>query len=132
MGRVTDTPELKGLSILVVDADEDRRSVYVELLSCLDADCRAVATMWEALDAFDESPPKVLIADVNLPDEEGYALIAELRGRGDCVPAVAVAVGLADGMRAIELGYQAYVCKPVNWRLLAQVAEMLGKGTAFA
>ena len=132
MGRVTDTPELNGMSILVVDADEERRGVFVDLLTCFSAEARAVATMWEALDAFEASRPHVLIADVNLPDDEGYALIAELRGRGESVPAVAVAVGLADGMRAIELGYQAYVCKPVNWRLLAQVAEMLGKGTAFA
>jgi DNA-binding response OmpR family regulator len=132
MGQLADTPELNGLAILVVDCDEDRRGVYVDLLSCFGAEPRAVATLWEALDAFEQRRPDVVIGDVGLPDDEGFALICELRGRGETVPAVAVAFGLADGMRAIELGYQAYVCKPVNWRLLGQVAEMLGKGTAFA
>jgi CheY-like chemotaxis protein len=60
----------------------------------------------------------VLIADIGLPAEDGYALIRKVRAlppeRGGLIPAVAVTAFASadDRRRALEAGYQAHVGKP--------------------
>lgn len=108
------------LRILVVDDSADGRGLTSLLLSEAGARVRAVATVREALEVFDEGPPDALVTDIGLPDEDGYALIQYIRQRdavhGGSVPAVALTGHARPGDRARSLaaGFQAYLCKPVE------------------
>jgi CheY-like chemotaxis protein len=104
----------------VVDDSADGRGLTSLLLSEAGAHVRAVATVREALEVFDEGPPDVLVTDIGLPDEDGYALIQYIRQRdaalGGSVPAVAL-TGHArpeDRARSLAAGFQAYLSKPVE------------------
>ena len=65
--------------MLIVDDDGDVRDVLTLLLVSHGATVRAVASATEALDAIHMSRPDVLLADIGLPEEDGYSLIRTIR-----------------------------------------------------
>lgn len=120
---------VRGLRVLVVDDDPDIRDLITATLSQYGARAAAVASSAEARDVFAKSPPDVLICDIGLPDEDGVALIADLRrrGGGDGVPAIAVSayVQAGDRDRALAAGFRRYLPKPVDvLELVAAVAAL--------
>src|SRR2546421_622450 len=80
---------------------------------------------------FAKSPPDVLVCALALPDEDGVALIAELRRRGGdqggAVPAIAVSAFARpdDRDRALAAGFQRYLAKPVDVLELIAVVAVL-------
>ena len=80
------------------------------------------------------SRPDVLVSDIGLPEEDGYALIREIRAlppeSGRNIPAIAV-TGYAhpeDGKRALREGFQMHLAKPVErTELVALVASLATK-----
>jgi CheY-like chemotaxis protein len=58
----------------------------------------------------------VLIADIAMPDIDGYALIEQLRARGFEAPAIAVTAYARpqDRQQAMAAGYSGYCAKPVD------------------
>jgi CheY-like chemotaxis protein len=74
----------------------------------------------EALAACDGAWPSVVVSDLSIPGEDGYAFIRRLRtaerGRGATTPAIAVS-GLAGDEhreRALAAGFTAHLAKPVE------------------
>jgi CheY-like chemotaxis protein len=70
-----------------------------------------------------------VVADIGLPDEDGYALIRRIRAfapaEGGGVPAVALTGQVEAERRAISAGYQRCLTKPVEPDVfLAAVAEL--------
>jgi CheY-like chemotaxis protein len=89
----------------------------------------------EALSVFgvDAGGIDVLVSDIAMPDEDGYCLIRELRGRapeqGGTVPAVALTAYAReeDRQRALAAGFQSHLAKPVEPCDLAQaIASLAG------
>jgi signal transduction histidine kinase/ActR/RegA family two-component response regulator len=125
---------LSGVRVLVVDDEADARALVKRLLE----DCRAtVATAASAAEARAQiaaAPPDVLISDIGMPGEDGYALIQSIRalskdGHGD-LPAIALTAYARseDRTRAIRSGYQTHVSKPVEpAELIATVASLAGR-----
>jgi len=76
-------PEGKGEHILVVEDEEDVRTVATRTLSRYGYEVVAVSNAREALAAFQDLGGKVdlLFSDVVLPDEDGLWLIDKLRSR---------------------------------------------------
>jgi CheY-like chemotaxis protein len=80
--------------------------------------------------------PDVLISDVEMPGEDGYALIERVRAlgtdAGGDVPAVAVtAYGrVEDRVRLLAAGYTMHVAKPVEPAELVTVLAVLGRRPA--
>jgi CheY-like chemotaxis protein len=60
--------------------------------------------------------PDVLVLDIEMPGEDGYALLRTLRDGGDRTPAVALtAYGRGeDRKRALAAGFDLYLTKPVD------------------
>jgi CheY-like chemotaxis protein len=64
--------------------------------------------------------PDVILADIELPDEDGYTLLRKLRGRspadGGQIPAIAVTTfsRRIDRRRAFEAGFHMHLSKPVE------------------
>jgi CheY-like chemotaxis protein len=85
------------------------------------------ASAGEALDVIVRRPVDVLLADLGMPEQDGYALIAavrELKRPGDpMLPAVAVTAyaGARERDRALAAGYGWHVTKPVDADELVRV-----------
>jgi PAS domain S-box-containing protein len=130
---------LESVSVLMVDDQEEARVVLTQTLSEYGAQVAAVSSGAEAL-AFLSNPPEgkrpdVLILDIAMPDEDGYAVLKKVRGleveRGgavDQIPAIALtAYGRSeDRLRALQAGFHMYVSKPVEpAELVVAIASLM-------
>jgi CheY-like chemotaxis protein/two-component sensor histidine kinase len=122
---------LEGCEIFVVDDEADARDLLVTALRRAGAQVSAFASGAEALSALDGHAPHVLISDISMPDEDGYAMLRRLRARpaeqGGALPAIAL-TALADHrdrVAALDAGYQIHLSKPVNFEHLLRAAAAL-------
>jgi signal transduction histidine kinase len=120
---------LGGVSVLVVDDDPDARRVVGKVLERHGAHVQTAACAADALAALDLHVPDVLLSDIGMPGEDGYALIAKVRARdgGRDIPAAALTAFAReeDRLHALEAGFHTHVAKPVqSARLVAVVAEL--------
>jgi len=127
-------PHRHDLRILLVDDDDDGRTLTTLVLTQAHASVKAVASAREALQALETERPDVLVSDIGLPDEDGYSLIRRIRHRetqrGGFLPAIAL-TGYAradDKIRALVAGFQAHVVKPLEpAELMAAITDVRGR-----
>jgi PAS domain S-box-containing protein len=123
---------LRGVRVLVVDDEADAREMLNLMLGQYGAEVRVAASTQEALQMLKQWQPDVLVSDVGMPDEDGYALIDQLRAleQGRNIPAVALTgyAGAVDRSRLLAAGYQLHFPKPVEIAELANaVASLAGQ-----
>jgi len=113
------TPRLDGVCVMVVDDDQDSRGFLCQLLENHGASVVAAESAADALRRFTQVRPDILVSDIGMPDQDGYALIRQVRelpeDQGGAIPAIALtAYAAADDARAAILaGYQRHLSKPV-------------------
>jgi CheY-like chemotaxis protein len=79
------------------------------------------------------SKPDVLISDIEMPNEDGYALVRKLRSLEDelapRLPAVALTAhaSIEDRMQALAAGFDTHVSKPVEPAELVTVVASLAR-----
>ena len=127
-------PQLTGLRLLIVDDEADAREFLARVLSERGADVHTASSTAEALRAFDQQTPDVLISDIGMPVSDGYDLIKAVRARpaarGGTVPALALTAFARseDRQRALLAGYQAHLAKPAQpTELITQIASLAGR-----
>jgi CheY-like chemotaxis protein len=105
-----------GVRVLVVDDDVDFLESLEVALRGRGAVVKTATSVQSALTALDAWAPDVLISDLGMPDEDGYALIRAVRTAGSTVPAIALTAYAADHdrQRSLEAGYQRHVGKPAD------------------
>ncbi|MBD6614350.1 PAS domain S-box protein [Komarekiella sp. 'clone 1'] len=124
---------LTGLQVLVVDDEADVRQWITVVLEECGAEVTAFSSTRQALQALEELHPDVLISDIGMPDEDGYALIRKIRELepelGGGIPAVALTgyARVEDYRKALAAGFQLHVAKPVRAAELIAVVASLGK-----
>jgi PAS domain S-box-containing protein len=127
----TAAPKLDGVHVLAVDDDRDALSLLTEVLELAGA---RVTTLDSAIRGLDQLPtlrPDVLIADIGLPDLDGFEMIRRVRSHTDSVlrdtPAIALTAYARseDRVRALESGFQMHIGKP------ADPAELVAAIAAF-
>ncbi len=124
-------PRLAGVHVLVVDDDPGAREVIARILQGLGARVTLAGSGPAALTLLFERRPHVLVADLGMPEMDGYALIEQIRALdphlGGRVPAVAVTAyaSAQDRLRALHAGYQNHIAKPVEPEELAAVITSL-------
>jgi PAS domain S-box-containing protein len=124
-------PSLSGLTILVVDDEEDARNLMVEVLGGFGASVIAAKSAAEALEGVRTKLPDVLVSDIAMPEEDGYSLIQKVRDlspdEGGRTPAIAVTAyaRLRDRIRALAAGFQSHLAKPLEPAELATVIASL-------
>jgi PAS domain S-box-containing protein len=122
---------LDGVRVLIVDDEADVRELMTILLRERGAQVVAVGCAEEGRAALDVARPHVIVSDIGLPGEDGYAFIRSVRlrtrERGAATPAVAVTAyaQLADRLRALDAGYHNHVSKPVDPEELVRVVRNL-------
>ncbi|HEY8460788.1 MAG TPA: PAS domain S-box protein, partial [Blastocatellia bacterium] len=134
-----EVPSLEGVSVLVVDDQEEARQLLTETLSECGAQVTAVSSGIEALAILADPPegerPSVLILDINMPGEDGYKALERVRAleaergvaQSDQIPAIALtALGRSeDRLKALAAGFRMHVAKPVEPAELAMVIASL-------
>jgi CheY-like chemotaxis protein len=81
----------------------------------------------------DEWQPDILVADIGMPDVDGYEFIRQVRARipesGGAVPAAALTAyaRTQDRLRVLSEGYQMHVPKPIQPAELVAVVASLAK-----
>jgi len=110
---------LTGLSVLVIEDDQDTRDLIRRLLESHRAFVVVAATAPEALEVLERDRPDMIVSDIGLPDVDGYELIRRIRGLDDALaqtPAVALTAfaRFEDRTRALAAGFNAHVAKPVE------------------
>jgi len=124
--------EFKGRSMLVVDDNIDSLEMIAEILRLSGADVLTATSAAEAYELLQRERPEVLVTDVGMPEEDGYALLRKVRQlapeSGGSTPAVAL-TGYAseeDRRQAALAGFQSHLCKPVEpSQLLTIVANLI-------
>ncbi|AFZ59737.1 PAS domain S-box protein [Anabaena cylindrica FACHB-243] len=132
--------DLSGIKILVVDDDADSRDFITFVLELYGAEVITVASGFEALEAFIQSQPDVLVSDIGMPKMDGYELLKKIRNWSSDtdgqIPSVsesmspkAIALtayaGEFDQQQAIAAGFQMHISKPVEPDALATAVAQL-------
>ena len=118
-------PALLSSRILVVEDDAGLREVIAESLTTMGALVRTAESAAAGLLLLDDFRPDLLVCDIAMPHQDGYAFISCVRALGGnkgAIPAAALTalVGDSDRQRALASGFQAYLTKPVDIDLLAR------------
>ena len=124
-------PNLNGLRILVVDDEKDALEMITIALTRFGADVKALMSTMDAIELLSQWKPNVLVSDIGMPDEDGYAFIGRVRSlhpdEGGSVPAAALTAYARheDKQRALAAGYQVHIEKPVDIDQMAEVISSL-------
>ena len=126
---------LSGVRVLVVDDEADARITLGTILEQFGAEPTVVASAQDALDSMAQTLPDVLLSDVAMPNENGYALMRRVRTTVDAgrLPAAALSAYVDGDSReqALDAGFQTYLSKPIEPTLLATtLASLLHRGVA--
>ena len=121
--RRTVARSISGIRVLLIDDDDDTREACTTMLAVLGADVRSARSAADGLAALEMFRPQVILCDIAMPGEDGYAFIRKLRsgGRGQQTPAAALTAlaGEEDRRRALEAGFQMHLAKPIDSDRLA-------------
>jgi CheY-like chemotaxis protein len=126
--------ELAGLHILLVDDEADSRELLSLVLSLCHADITTASSAAEAFELIQQKRFDIVISDIGMPEEDGFALIKKIRGlsvkQGRDILAIALTAYARneDRIQALISGFQMHMSKPVEPReLILAVANLTGK-----
>jgi len=126
---------LERVRVLVVDDEPDTVAVVQALLALQGADVRTARSTPDALAVLDQWRPDVLVSDIGMPGDDGYALIARVRARAGtdsgAIPAVALTAyaRVEDRIRVLAAGFDMHVAKPIDPAELVAVVARLAQTT---
>ncbi len=128
---------LDGVRVLVVDDERDACELLMHLLADARAEVRCATSAAQAYDTLVDWRPDVLVSDIGMPHEDGYALIRRVRALaaadGGATPAIALTAFARpeDRLRAEQAGFQLHAAKPLDAaQLVASVARLAGRAVA--
>ena len=114
-------------TLLIVDDDNVTRLLERETLVQFEFDVREAVDGEQALELMVESPPELVLLDVDLPGMDGFEVCRRIRQRWDAtqVPVIMV-TGMGDLHsinQAYESGANDFIGKPINWPTLGHRAR---------
>ncbi|MBD1825697.1 PAS domain-containing protein [Cyanobacteria bacterium FACHB-DQ100] len=124
--------DLQGVQVLVVDDEVDNLELVQFILEEAGATVISVSRATEALERVRQSNPHLIVADIGMPEVDGYTLIQCVRElppeQGGEIPAIALTAyaGDVNQWQALAAGFQWHLSKPVNPEALVQaIAELV-------
>jgi PAS domain S-box-containing protein len=121
--------DLTGVRVLAVDDEADSLGLLRVVLESAGATVTTASSAAEALGLM-STPPDVLIADIGMPDVDGFELIKRVRALpkpAADVPAAALTAFARseDRTKALQSGFEMHLAKPVDpGELVASVATL--------
>lgn len=126
---------LEAVRILVLDDTEEGQKLLATILRSAGGTVKTCASAAEGIAAVSAFRPHVIVADIGMPHDDGYAFVRTLRSlpaeQGGLIPAAALTpTGHADeAHHALQSGFQTYVPKPVEpGQLVAAVTTLASDG----
>lgn len=125
--------DLKGLRVLVVDDSVDNLALFTIWLRNSGAEIKTMDSANGVVEAIHDFRPHVLLSDISMPGEDGYALIAKVRSlpekMGGHIPAGAITANARTEDRdlSIAAGYHMHIPKPVTALSLAKAVKLLSE-----
>jgi two-component system, cell cycle response regulator DivK len=115
---------MTGATILVVEDNEKNLKLVRDVLQYAGYDVVAASSAEQGVAIAMESPPDLVLMDLQLPGMDGTAALRQLRDspRTRLVPVVAVtAFAMKDDReRALNAGFDGYLEKPISVRALPE------------
>lgn len=127
----TDSSDLRGIRVLVVDDDADNCEVLAAILEHNGARVVTAQSAVDAFSAFEKEVPHVLVSDIGLPGEDGFSLLRRVRAlplsRGGNVPAIALTgYSHLEPMGGDVHGFQSQLTKPIDIdKMLAAILRVV-------
>ncbi len=122
---------LDGISVLLVDDDEDSRETMRVVLERCGADVEPAAGADDALRLAARGPFDVVLSDIAMPGRDGYSLIRALSALWPDTPMMAAAITACatpeDRAQALAAGFRAHLSKPCEPERLVRTVAMLGR-----
>jgi CheY-like chemotaxis protein len=120
---------IRPLRVLIVDDSQDATMTMKLLLEIRGHEAATAANGPQALKAFDDFQPQVVLLDIGLPEMDGYEVAKLLRAKesGDAVKIIAT-TGYGrdeDRVRATEAGFDYHLTKPVNYKTLEDLLNTI-------
>ena len=126
--------QLDKIRVLLVDDEPTANEALQVLLDSCGAEVRVAGSAAQAIQTLDVWKPDVLISDIAMPEEDGYALIRKIRARtseqGGDTPAAALTAyaKIEDRVSILAAGFQMYLSKPADpSELIAVVASLASR-----
>jgi PAS domain S-box-containing protein len=126
--------ELEGLHVLILDDERDARDLVQTVLEQGRAQVTLTSSAAEALESIRERKPDVIVSDIGMPKEDGYAFIRKLRAltrdEGGRIPAIALTAyaRAEDRRKALAAGFQNHAAKPIEpQELVLVIANLVGR-----
>ena len=119
------------LDVLVVEDDDDSREALRMTLERAGARVRVARSVTDALAAYDDRRPDILVSDIGMPVEDGYTLIRRIRDREEGGSRRTLAIALTgfasryDHETALRAGFDDHLGKPVEPAALVQCVRVL-------
>ena len=133
--------KLKNLWVLFVDDEADTRVMVSFKLQMNGARVTTANSSVEALEILNnveenQTAPSVIISDIGMPNESGYALIEKIRAlpsrQNSSIPAIAL-TGFnrpEDRQSALDAGFQIHIAKPFEMEFLVDaVDDLVNRGS---
>jgi len=114
--------------ILVVDDEDNLRTMLVAALKFEGYDVAAAPNGREGLRSVKESKPDLIVLDVMMPELDGFGMLKRLRETGDRTPVVFLTAKdtSADAVEGLGLGADDYLSKPFSLEeLVARVEAVM-------
>jgi PAS domain S-box-containing protein len=127
LDSVLDDLNLNQFRILYVDDNQESRFIFSRVLHKKGAEVRVADSVTECFKILHDFRPHLLISDIQMPLEDGYSLIKKIRTDKNSlvrnIPAIALSAHVDEEeiRLALHLGFQKYLTKPVNWKLLIKM-----------
>ena len=112
--------DLTGVTVLAVDDDPDALRLLCDIIEAAGGTVIAVSSAAEALEKLQTESPHVLVADLAMPESDGFDLIKQVRQLSKPtvrdIPAAALTAYARAGDRAKSLrsGFQIHLAKPID------------------
>ena len=118
--------------VLVIDDQEFTRDLVAAILRRANADANVASSVREGLEQFDATSPDVVICDLAMPEEDGFAFLGAIRAspRSSKVTRVIALTAFSrpeDRQHALAAGFDGYLKKPVDPEELAMTVLRLSK-----
>ena len=111
-------PDFHHLHVLVAEDDADSAAAVTAILRLHGCETQTAGSASECLRITHEWPTDVLVCDIGLPDDDGYALLKRLRDmpEGQDIPAIALTAYSRpeDRAKALAAGFRAHLSKPLD------------------
>jgi signal transduction histidine kinase/ActR/RegA family two-component response regulator len=133
--EISSDPDLSGVEVLLVDNDADALHLVKRVLETRGANVTRCSSGAECLNVLRRSKPNVIVADIGMPDMDGYSLMRHIRAlpadHGKETPAIALTAFARseDRRRAMLAGFDMHVAKPVEPGELVAVIARLARRT---